>query len=422
MNLLIFNSLIQLLNDFKSSSYPADSFLSYFFKHQRKLGSHDRANIAEIFYGFIRNKRLIVFLAATSETRPCLLIYLVFIKGLSIKSLSSIIDEDELNWLADKKAKKPHNINPEIKLSLPNWLWEKLISLYGVDQATNIGQSLLEPADLNLRVNQLKQKKVDEVLAILQKDFSEVKDKIYLTHLSKLGISLPRGTPINRHHLFKEGSIEVQDEGSQLISLMLNPKRGQMVADFCAGAGGKTLAIADLMKNSGRVYAFDVSDKRLENLKTRLKRSGATNIYPQRIQNENDIKIKRLKHKFDRVLVDAPCTGFGTLRRNPDLKWRYGEKDLIEINVKQLNILNAAAGLCKKGAYLLYATCSILKNENEEIVEKFLENHKGFKIVPPQQILKDINFDEVSRYLNLLPHQHGTDGFFAALMEKVSDE
>ena len=172
------------------SRRPADSFLSYFFKHQRKLGSHDRANIAEIFYGFIRNKRLIEFLAATSEIRLCLLIYLVFIKGLSIKSLSSIIDEDELNWLADKKAKKPHNINPEIKLSLPDWLWEKLISLYGVDQATNIGQSLLEPADLNLRVNQLKQKKVDEVLAILQKDFSEVKDKIYLTHLSKLGISL----------------------------------------------------------------------------------------------------------------------------------------------------------------------------------------------------------------------------------------
>ena len=422
MNLLIFNSLIQLLNDFKSSTYPADSFLSNFFKHQKKLGSHDRANIAEIFYGFIRNRRLIEFLAITSEIRSCLLIYLVFIKGLSIKSLSSMIDEDELNWLADKKAKKPHNINPEIKLSLPDWLWEKLISLYGLDQATNIGQSLLEPADLNIRVNQLKQKKVDEVLAILQKDFSEVKDKIYLTHLSKLGISLPRGTPINRHHLFKDGSIEVQDEGSQLISLMLNPKRGQMVADFCAGAGGKTLAIADLMKNSGRVYAFDVSDKRLENLKTRLKRSGASNIYPQRIQNENDLKIKRLKHKFDRVLVDAPCTGFGTLRRNPDLKWRYGEKDLIEINVKQLNILNAAASLCKKGAYLLYATCSILKNENEEIVEKFLENHKGFKILPPQQILKDINFDETSRYLNLLPHQHGTDGFFAALMEKVSDE
>ncbi len=422
MNLLIFKSLIQLLNDFKSSTYPADSFLSYFFKHQKKLGSHDRANIAEIFYGFIRNKRLIEFLAVTSEIRPCLLIYLVFIKGLSIKSLSSMIDEDELNWLADKKAKKPHNINPEIKLSLPDWLWEKLMSLYGLVQATNIGQSLLEPADLNIRVNQLKQKKVDEVLAILQKDFSEVKDKIYPTHLSKLGISLPRGTPINRHHLFKDGSIEVQDEGSQLISLMLNPKRGQMVADFCAGAGGKTLAIADLMKNSGRVYAFDVSDKRLENLKTRLKRSGASNIYPQRIQNENDIKIKRLKHKFDRVLVDAPCTGFGTLRRNPDLKWRYGEKDLIEINVKQLNILNAAAGLCKKGAYLLYATCSILKNENEEIVEKFLENHKEFKIIAPQQILKDINFDEASRYLNLLPHQHGTDGFFAALMEKVSDE
>ena len=422
MNLLIFNSLIQLLNDFKSSTYPADSFLSYFFKHQRKLGSHDRANIAEIFYGFIRNKRLIEFLAVTSEVRPCLLIYLVFIKGLSIKSLSSMIDEDELNWLADKKAKKPHNVNPEVKLSLPDWLWAKLISLYGVDQATNLGQSLLEPADLNIRVNQLKQKKVNEVLTILQKDFSEVKDKIYPTHFSKLGISLPRGTPINRHHLFKEGSIEVQDEGSQLISLMLNPKRGQMVADFCAGAGGKTLAIADLMKNSGRVYAFDVSDRRLENLKTRLKRSGASNIYPQRIQNENDLKIKRLKHKFDRVLVDAPCSGFGTLRRNPDLKWRYGEKDLIEINIKQLNILNAAASLCKKGAYLLYATCSILKNENEEIVEKFLENHKGFKILPPQQILKDINFDETSRYLNLLPHQHGTDGFFAALMEKVSDE
>ena len=172
-------------------------------------------------------------------------------------------------------------------------------------------------------------------------------------------------TPQGIHSRMLSRNIEVQDEGSQILSYLVSPDRGQMVADFCAGAGGKSLALSSLMKNTGRIYAFDVSEKRLANLKKRLKRSGASNITMQRISNENDIKIKRLRGKFDRVLVDSPCTGLGTLRRNPDLKWKHNEKTLNELISKQEAILNSASSLCKVGGYLVYATCSLLNDENE---------------------------------------------------------
>jgi 16S rRNA (cytosine967-C5)-methyltransferase len=211
----------------------------------------------------------------------------------------------------------------------------------------------------------------------------------------------------------------VQDEGSQILSYLVAPKRGQMVADLCAGAGGKTLALGALMRNTGRLYAFDVSEKRLNNLGKRLKRSGLSNLNAQVINNENDLKLKRLNAKFDRVLVDAPCSGLGTLRRNPDLKWRQTEQDVIELNQKQTNILARAAKLVKAGGRVVYATCSLLKEENEVIAEAFLSAHPEFVLIPANEVLaqQQINLD-TGKYLNLLPHLHGTDGFFAAVFEK----
>jgi 16S rRNA (cytosine967-C5)-methyltransferase len=229
---------------------------------------------------------------------------------------------------------------------------------------------------------------------------------------------MPARLGINKHILFTEGKIEVQDEGSQLLSYLVAPKRGQMVADFCAGAGGKTLAIGALMKNTGRLYAFDVSEKRLANLGQRLKRSGLSNLHAQVIASENDPKLKRLNGKFDRVLVDAPCTGLGTLRRNPDLKWRQTEQDLAELNVKQASILARAAKLVKSGGRLIYATCSLLQDENEAITEAFLRAHADFHLVPANEILAQQHIAlDTGNYLKLLPHLHGTDGFFAAVFE-----
>jgi 16S rRNA (cytosine967-C5)-methyltransferase len=193
-----------------------------------------------------------------------------------------------------------------------------------------------------------------------------------------------------------------------------------MVVDFCAGAGGKTLQLGAAMHSSGRLYAFDVSDKRLANLAPRLKRSGLSNVFPQRISGENDPKVKRLRGKIDRVLVDAPCTGLGTLRRNPDLKTRQTAEGLVELNAKQRAILAAAAALVKPGGRLVYGTCSLLSEENEDVVREFLAGHADFHLVPAGDVLKrqGITISGTVEYLRLYPHLHDTDGFFAAVMER----
>ena len=249
-----------------------------------------------------------------------------------------MISEENGIWLTKIKANKLTNIDLSVKLSLPDWFWSKLSTQYNEKIAIKIANSLLLPAQLCVRVNALKGKNRQEVITELKESFPEVQDQIFETKISPIGIILPRGSFIQKHPLYLEGNVEIQDEGSQLLSYLADAKRGQMIADFCAGAGGKTLAMASMMKNTGRIYSFDISGKRLDNLKVRLKRSGASNISMQRISSENDNKIKRLKEKFDRVLVDAPCTGFGTLRRNPDLKWKHSEKSLMELIVKQRNL------------------------------------------------------------------------------------
>jgi len=197
-------------------------------------------------------------------------------------------------------------------------------------------------------------------------------------------------------------------------------KRGEMVVDFCAGAGGKTLALGAAMRNSGRLYAFDVAERRLAKLKPRLAKSGLSNIHPVLLAHENDAKVKRLAGKIDRVLVDAPCSGLGTLRRNPDIKWRQTQESLVELQAKQTSILAGAARLVKAGGRLVYATCSILRQENEAIVEDFLARHPDFVLVPMSQVLAEQRIPlEMGDTLKLSPHLQGTDGFFAAVFERA---
>jgi len=207
---------------------------------------------------------------------------------------------------------------------------------------------------------------------------------------------------------------------------LLAPKRGEMVVDFCAGAGGKTLAIGALMRSTGRLYAFDTSERRLANLKPRQARSGLSNVHPVWIDSENDAKIKRLAGKIDRVLVDAPCSGMGTLRRNPDLKWRQTPTGVLELNQKQMSILTSAARLLKPGGRLVYATCSLLPQENQAIAEEFLAQNPNFEAVPAAEVLKPLFPKEKlplgcspdNPWWQLWPHIHGTDGFFGAVFQK----
>jgi len=243
------------------------------------------------------------------------------------------------------------------------------------------------------------------------------------TPYSPWGLRVQGKPALNKLEVFTSGAVEVQDEGSQLLALLLEAKRGEMVVDFCAGAGGKTLAIGAAMRNTGRLYAFDVSGHRLESLKPRLARSGLSNVYPAQIAHERDDRIKRLSGKIDRVLVDAPCSGLGTLRRNPDLKWRQSPQAIEELRVKQAAILESAARLLKVGGRLVYATCSLLEAENERIAEAFSAAHPEFTVLPAAEVLQHAQVSQADalcegNFIRLWPQTHHTDGFFAAVWQR----
>lgn len=419
---LIRQAAVMLSNilDFNS---PADAKLSEFFRNNRDLGTKERAFVAESVYGVLRRLRFLSHVTANDENDPddarkLILAWMLRVQGMSIQKMEPMLNEQQLEWAKAIKAKSTENLPLPVQADVRDWLWDKLVAQYGEQEALTIARSMHESATLDLRVNTIKANR-EEVLAQFVAEPATGEGSVSNTPYSPIGLRMPQRLNIGRHVLFTDGKIEVQDEGSQLLSYLVAPKRGMMVADLCAGAGGKTLAIGALMRNTGRLYAFDVSEKRLNNLGQRLKRSGLSNLHAQVIANENDLKLKRLNGKFDRVLVDAPCTGLGTLRRNPDLKWRQTPEDLAELTGKQTSILNRAAKLTKAGGRLIYSTCSLLSDENEQIAEQFLASHPDFKLVNAAEILsqQQITLD-TGPYLKLLPHLHQTDGFFAAVFEK----
>jgi 16S rRNA (cytosine967-C5)-methyltransferase len=397
---------------------PADVKLGRFFKDNRELGVKDRAFVAESVYGVLRRKSLLAYLSDGEDPRKLVLAWLLRVQGMSLRELDSALNKQQKEWAQAIKAKSVENIDPAMQADVPQWLWQSLADQYGEAEALAMARSLQQPAPLDLRVNILKATREEAV-----QRFASERADIEVTPYSPLGIRMPQKMNISRHPLFVDGKIEVQDEGSQLLAQLVAPRRGEMVADFCAGAGGKSLAMGALMRNTGRIYAFDVSEKRLQNLGVRLKRSGLSNLHSQLITSESDPKLKRLQGKFDRVLVDAPCSGLGTLRRNPDLKWRQTPQDIAELTAKQQSILGRAARLVKNGGKLVYATCSLLKEENEQIVEAFLSNNPDFRLANASDILaqQQIALD-TGDYLKLLPHIHHTDGFFAAVLERTGQE
>lgn len=421
---LIRQTAIMLSNilDFNS---PADAKLGDFFKNNRDLGTKERAFVAESVYGVLRRLRFLTTVTANDENDPddarkLILAWLLRVQGMSIQKLEPMLNEQQKEWALAIKAKPTENLPLAVQADVRDWLWEKLVAQYGEAEALTIARSMHEQATLDLRVNTIKGTREDVMAKFIAENTSG-ETNIGPTPFSPIGIRMPLRLNISRHVLFTDGKIEVQDEGSQLLAHLVAPKRGQMVADFCAGAGGKTLAMGALMRNTGRLYAFDVSEKRLNNLGKRLKRSGLSNLNAQVISSETDPKLKRLNGKFDRVLVDAPCSGLGTLRRNPDLKWRQMPEDLAELVVKQAAILNRAAKLTKAGGRLIYATCSLLRDENEAIAEAFLAAHPDFVLLNASDILKQQHIEiDTGEYLRLLPHTHQTDGFFAAVFENIA--
>ena len=396
--------------------YPADAVLSRYLRAHPVLGQQDRAFVAETVFAVLRRLRLLESLSEGRDPRRLVLAALTRLRGLSLRELDPVLKTSEREWLAELKARAEDD-TLAVRCDFPDWLLARLQRQYGGEELLALAHSLHKSAPLDLRVNLLKTER-EAVLARLAADGIGAQATPY----SPVGVRLDGKPQINRHALFLEGAIEIQDEGSQLLCQLLAPRRGEMVADFCAGAGGKTLALGALMRSSGRLYAFDVSEKRLAGLKPRLARSGLSNVHPQWIGSEHDARLKRLAGKLDRVLVDAPCTGLGTLRRNPDLKWRQDEEALAGYRAKQDLILAAAAKLVKPGGLLLYATCSLLDEENAEVVRSFLAAHAQFELRPANAALAQQRIAlDTGEYLRLAPHVHGTDGFFAALLTRKKE-
>lgn len=411
-----FTACISALEAILPFTYPADAALSHFFRAHPKLGSQDRHVIAETVFAILRHLQSLRALNESenrTDAKALLITWLA--RQYNFREFEFLLDEAEQAFAKTIKSKKDYPFSLAQKAELPDWVIA-ILEERGIleDEILALGRAMQQSAPLDLRVNTLKAKR-DAVIEALKADDIDAQPTPY----SPFGLRLSTKPALQRLPLFLEGKIEVQDEGSQLLGLLVEPSRHAMVVDFCAGAGGKTLLLGALMHSTGRLYALDISEKRLNNLKIRLKRSGLSNIHPLHIQHENDSRILRLAGKIDCVLVDAPCSGLGTLRRNPDLRFRQTQQSVEELRVKQASILQSAARLVKKGGRLVYATCSILPQENQDIVTEFLQKNPQFSLQNAEEILKKQRVSislPSAPYLQLMPHTHQTDGFFAAVL------
>ena len=427
---------IELIVEIEAARAAADDIVGGHFRKHRFIGSKDRAAISEHIYAVLRRRAALDWYiertgAGPISARKRVFAALMLVENWTATEILHQCDGDRFRpdplGLAEQalvKALEGKQIeHPEmpraVRCNYPEWLDGSLTKLFG----ERVGQEMSAmngSAPLDLRVNQLKSNRSDARKALAAEGIDAVP-----TALSPTGLRVYERIPLSTLDVFKSGRIEVQDEGSQLAALLAQAKPGMRVVDFCAGAGGKTLAIAAQMQNKGHLIACDISAKRLERSGTRLRRAGVSNVERRTLTTERDKWVKRHTESFDRVFIDAPCSGTGTWRRNPDAKWRLRPLDLEELSALQGNILDSAARLVKPGGRLIYATCSMLPPENDGQIENFLAGHPAFALVPMAQVWKDaigtpcpVETDT----LQLTPAQHGTDGFFVAVMERRAPE
>ena len=415
---LVIDSVAEALATILRFDGPADALMSRFFRQHHELGMRDRGLIAEAIFHALRRYATLGWVMQPAHpsraARFAALVTLARQHGLDDLDPRSL--RGDINAVKHALAVDLSSAPASVQAEVPHWLYLEVERQY--PDAAALLDALKDGAPLDLRVNTIKADR-EQVLEELRGHHVSVEPCRY----SPDGLRLVEKPGLMQWPAYREGRIEVQDEGSQLIARLVQPRRGEMVVDFCAGAGGKTLALGALMRSSGRLYALDINEKRLTGLGPRLKRSGLSNVHPVAIRNESDIRVKRLNGKCDRVLVDAPCSGTGTFRRNPDLKWRFSETELARVNDVQHSVLRAAARLVKRGGRVVYATCSLLERENQKVIEAFLADHPDFQVVPAATVLRSqkIDVDHMARfapYFVMLPHLHATDGFFAAILER----
>lgn len=411
--------------------HPADDTVARYCRSYKALGARDRACLADTVYAVLRKKNWYDYLVQThglhgiDSTQQ--LAILAF--AGSSDTLNQALSPAEYTWRQQCLAQT--ELPAACQHNLPNWLADNLQAEFGAN-FTPLQQALATTAPLDLRVNLLQTKRKTALENLHTQGIAA-----HATPYSPWGIRLQEKIALQKIPLYQQGAIEIQDEGSQLLAYLLGAKREETVVDFCAGAGGKTLALGACMRNTGRLYALDTSAKRLEQLKPRLQRSGLSNVYAIAITDENDRRLHSLAGKIDRVLVDAPCSGLGTLRRSPDLKWRQKPEHIAQYARTQYAILSSAARLLKSGGRLVYATCSLLQAENQTIAQAFSQQHHNFAELHAADILQRLTLPPnhtictpaptdnhqttpAGRYMQLLPHQHGCDGFFAAVWQKTA--
>jgi 16S rRNA (cytosine967-C5)-methyltransferase len=412
-------------------SAPADAVMGDYFKQRRFIGAKDKGFISRRLYAALRHKATLEWYAGQAglESSPRILILagIALFEPLPFETVNRYFsgegyDPDPLypEEAAMIKAILSHAYDmtgiPEwMRLNVPEWCLEPLKNSLGEGYEAEI-EALAQEAPLDLRANSLKTSREETMKALIKEGFSPSP-----TPYSPWGIRLAKRGAIFNTEAFKNGWFEVQDEGSQMIAFVTGAKPGDKVIDFCAGAGGKTLAVSALMRNKGRVLAWDTSAVRLEQIVKRIRRAGADNIQRHVLTSETDPFIKRHKSSADIVLIDAPCSGSGTWRRNPDLKWRFGPDDLKEITDIQTRILASAARLVKTGGKLVYATCSLFNEENENQINQFLNKNSDFRVATPPEIWNnEYGFNGLGAYshLRLTPLLNGTDGFYAAVLIK----
>lgn len=384
------------LDAVRRADQPADAVLRDLFARHRNAGARDRAQIAELFYGVLRNYFFLGAALGGNASALELCAAQALRAGMASAATLPRLEGVDAGAIALGLASCAEGaLDAATRHNLPPWLWQKLDAQYGAEAAA-LADALNEPATVDLRVNTLKGSRDAAQQALAAESIAATP-----TPRSPVGLRLARREPLQRVRAFRDGLIEPMDEGSQLLAAFVEARAGETVVDFCAGAGGKALALGAAMRDRGTLHAFDVSRERLARLAPRLQRSGLSIVRPQALRNERDPRLNELAAQCDAVLVDAPCSATGTLRRNPELRLRT--PDLAALSAQQGAILAGAAELVRPGGRLVYATCSVLAEENEAVAAAFLASHPQFEQAGEQV---------------LLPHRDGTDGFYAARFNK----
>ncbi len=410
---------------------PADDVAADYFRRRRYIGAKDRAHIAGHVYTVLRHRPALDWWARKHPVeigpRSRVLAALVLIDGSRPEAIAACCDGDRFRPAPLSEAEERlvrrlaahtlrHPDMPQaVANNLPDWLEPYLEQVFG-ERLEREMAALNAAASTDLRVNLLKAERETARRALALEGVAAEP-----TPWSPVGLRLAARVPLGSLAAFKEGLVEVQDEGSQVTALLTDARPGMRVVDFCAGAGGKTLALAAGMANRGKLVACDVSAHRLERAVRRLRRAGVGNTERRVLTSERDKWVKRHAGGFDRVLVDAPCLGIGTWRRNPGDKWRVTPENLADLIVRQQEILRGAARLVRPGGRLVYATCSVLREEDEAQAEAFLAAEPEFSVVPTSRAWNETIGGPSpggERYLRLTPARHGTDGFFVAIFER----